>query len=159
MPSSAFRSTPKLVWATGFSQGGSMTWWLACAAGQHFTAFAPFAGAFWEPIRTECPGGPANLLHAHGLDDTTVPMAGRRIGAQFRHRDVLSGLGVWRQVNGCLADRPDLEHHDGGFSCRGWSNCTSGRELRLCLHEGGHELRPAWISRAWAFIRAVAGRR
>jgi polyhydroxybutyrate depolymerase len=149
-----------LVWATGFSQGGSMVWWLACAAGQRFTAFAPFAGAFWEPMRTDCPGGPANILHIHGLSDGTVPMTGRMVGGRFRQGDVEKGIDVWRHVNGCASAAPDTQAKDGEFQCRGWrASCTSDRALRLCLHEGGHELKPVWIARAWAFVQAAnAGR-
>jgi polyhydroxybutyrate depolymerase len=151
----------RLVWATGFSQGGSMVWWLACAAGGRFTAFAPFAGAFWEPMRTDCPGGPANIFHTHGLSDGTVPMTGRTVGGRFRQGDVEKGFDVWRHVNGCTSEAPDTQTSEGEFQCRGWrARCTSGRELRLCLHEGGHELKPAWVRGAWSFVQALSpGRR
>lgn len=54
------------LWATGFSIGGSMTWYLACFMGERFAAFAPIAGAYWEPMPTTCPSGPVSMRHIHG---------------------------------------------------------------------------------------------
>lgn len=68
---------------TGFSQGGSMVWDMACYRGARFAAFAPIAGAFWEPLPESC-GTPVNLRHVHGTSDTVVPMAGRPIREVFR---------------------------------------------------------------------------
>lgn len=145
----------RFVWATGFSQGGSMTWWLACAAGRRFRAFAPFAGAFWEPIPVGCAAGPANLLHVHGLDDGTVPMVGRTVAGRFRQGDVLKGMAVWRRVNGCSTEEPEREWSEGAFACRAWTRCTARRVLTLCVHPGGHEVRPEWIANAWAFVQGA----
>jgi polyhydroxybutyrate depolymerase len=145
------------LWATGFSQGGSMTWWLACAAGHRFTAFAPVAGAFWEPMREDCAGGPVDLLHFHGLADETVPMTGRVVGGRFRQGDVLRGMAVWRLVDGC-GPEPTAIENDAALSCRVWSGCRTGRELRLCLHPAGHSLEADWMRKAWAFVEAAARR-
>jgi polyhydroxybutyrate depolymerase len=135
-----------------------MTWWLACAAGRRFTAFVPVAGAFWEPMQEDCAGGPVDLLHIHGLSDGTVPMAGRVVGGRFRQGDVLRGMAVWRKVDGCAREPTGTEVADG-LSCRIWAECGSGRELRLCLHESGHEMRAEWMREAWAFVEAAARRR
>ena len=40
----------KRIWASGFSQGGSMAWDIACYRGNEYTAFFPVAGAFWQPL-------------------------------------------------------------------------------------------------------------
>ena len=65
------------LWATGFSLGGSMVWYLACLRAQSFAAFAPIAGAFWQPMPTQGRSGPVNLSHIHGLTDAMVPLEGR----------------------------------------------------------------------------------
>jgi polyhydroxybutyrate depolymerase len=146
------------VWATGFSRGGSMAWWLACAGGRRFAAFAPVAGAFWEPLPKDCSAGPANILHTHGLSDGTVPMTGRVVGGRFRQGDVMAGVAVWRHVNGCTREEPDDERQIADMTCRRWTSCASGREVQLCLHPDGHEIRRDWIASAWAFVQRVADR-
>lgn len=130
---------------TGFSIGGSMAWDLACHRGRDYAAFAPFSGAFWEPLPASCPSGPAHLRHVHGTQDTVVPMVGRPIGSRARQGDVQEGIAVWRAIDGC--DRsPRLEDQPGGLRCEVWDRCGSGRELRLCLFEGRHELPKDWVA-------------
>jgi polyhydroxybutyrate depolymerase len=146
-----------LVWATGFSQGGSMTWALACLGGRRFTAFAPIAGAFWQPLPETCPSGPADIYHIHGTTDGTVPMAGRAIGTRFRQGDVQAGMAVWRRLNGCGSDATLAR--EGELVCTTPNACRGGRELRLCLHDGGHEFSPGWLPQAYAFVRRVAERK
>ena len=63
----------------GFSRGGSMVWDVACRAPDLARAYAPVAGAFWEPMWESCEG-PVDLFHAHGWTDRTVPLEGRPLG-------------------------------------------------------------------------------
>lgn len=133
--------------ATGFSQGGSMVWWLACAAPARFAVFAPVAGAFWEPLPQKCAGPTPTLLHLHGTADTTVPMAGRWIGRQFKQGDVRQSFTV---LGGqCAPLKPEKSLGDGVLACERAGPCGASRELELCLHRGGHEFSPAWVERAW----------
>ena len=136
--------------ATGFSQGGSMAWDAACYRGDRFDAVFPIAGAFWDPLPETCPAGPVNLHHTHGLADGTVPMEGRPIGNSHQG-DVLDGVAVWRSVNGC-EETPDRTEEVGISTCQIWSSCSSGQELILCLHDGGHQIPDSWFSDAldWA---------
>ena len=50
---------------SGFSAGGFMVNYLACAAPASFAAYAPVAGGFWRPHPTEC-AGPVKLLPNRG---------------------------------------------------------------------------------------------
>ena len=143
------------TWVTGFSQGGSMAWDVACYRGDEYAAFAPVAGAFWEPLPETCPGGPVHLRHVHGLGDAVVPMAGRPIREVFRQGDVEQGMAIWRGVNGCAA-APDRTVSVGDQRCAVWSDCASGRELQLCLHDGGHVMPDGWVEDAWNWVRSVA---
>lgn len=140
---------PARVMASGFSVGGSMVWYLACNAGDRFAGFAPVAGAFWEPAPTQCPGPVPNLFHVHGTADTVVPMAGRAIGDTTRQGDVLEGFAFWQAKGACTEETPEefrLAALD--LSCRRHTHC-GGATLELCLHPGGHVIRPAWVKRAW----------
>ena len=140
--------------ATGFSAGGFMVWRIACAAGDLFAAYAPISGAFLDPIPESCLTGPVSLRHVHGSADTVVPMSGRWIaGGRVRQSDVRESVARLREIDGC-PDSPQREERRGELSCQVWPTgyCTTGRELELCLHSGGHGFDPAWIVDAmdWA---------
>ena len=142
------------ILATGFSIGGSMTWWLSCQLPGRFTAFAPVAGAFWNPLPQSCPAGPVAIRHIHGTDDKTVPMAGRALAnGKFVQGDVLES---WRRRlawNGCTT-KPDAESATGDLTCRSWSakSCASGRPLELCLHTGDHIIEPEWLTSGFRWM-------
>lgn len=141
--------------ASGFSQGGSMAWDAACYRGSRFDAVFPLSGAFWDPLPETCTDGPVNLRHTHGLSDGTVPMEGRPIG-NSQQGDVLDGIAVWRAVNGCEED-PDTTEVVGVSTCQVWSSCTSGRQLMLCLHDGGHEIPAGWFEESLDWVDASIG--
>ncbi len=142
---------PGRILVTGFSQGGSMVWDLACRRGRDYHAFVAVAGAFWEPMPDRCTGGPVDLLHIHGTADPVVPMAGRSIRDTWKQADVLAGLAVLRGLDACPA-APNRHEEIDGLDCAIWSDCATGRELRLCEHGGGHVMPPGWVgfAHAWA---------
>lgn len=147
--------------ASGFSVGGSMTWYLACQGHGMFRAYAPVAGAFWVPEPTDCPAGPQALRHVHGLADATVPMTGRAVGGPgrtYRQGDVMRSFATWKQVDGCPA-APSRMDEEMGLACETWdaAACRSGLPLVLCLHKGEHEIEGRWIGAAldWAFALPV----
>ena len=138
------------LWVAGFSQGGSMAWDAACYRAERFAAAFPASGAFWEPLPASCPSGPLRFRHTHGLQDTTVPMEGRPIGS-WRQGDVLEGMDVRLSANGCAAE-PDRVEVDGPSTCQIWDACDSGRDVALCLYEGGHKVPDGWLNRNLAWV-------
>ncbi|MEO1016744.1 MAG: alpha/beta hydrolase-fold protein [Pseudomonadota bacterium] len=150
-----FPIDPTSFWVTGFSQGGSMAWDVACYRGDRFAAFAPIAGAFWEDLPETCPAGPVNLRHVHGFTDNVVPLEGRAI-RQWHQGDVFAGFGILREINGCRANPVSFDMDDG-LRCRSWEGCSSGKELELCLHDGGHMAPDGWVEDAWSWVQSVAG--
>lgn len=131
------------ILATGFSSGGMMTWTLACRMPERFTAFLPVAGTFWAPVPDDCAEGAIDLVHIHGTADTVVPLAGRPI-ADSRQGDVGTAFETFRAAKGY-----DAPAGDGlpGLSCEG--SAAGDRRLVLCLHDGGHVVRPEWIAWGW----------
>ncbi len=142
---------PDRFFVSGFSQGGSMAWDVACYRGEDFTGFAPIAGAFWDPLPDSCPTGPVALRHVHGTDDGVVPMEGRPIGGRWHQGDVLRGMAIRRDANACPAE-PDETLVRGRLTCEIWSSCASGLPLALCLHDGGHSIRAEWVGQAIDWI-------
>ncbi|MEZ5669949.1 MAG: polyhydroxybutyrate depolymerase [Alphaproteobacteria bacterium] len=145
-----------LFWVTGFSQGGSMAWDIACYRGDDYAAFAPIAGAFWEPQATSCPTAAVNMRHVHGTADTVVPMAGRPIAGLWRQGDVLRAVALWRAQDQCRPE-PDRVVVEGSLECQEWTSCASGKQVELCLHDGGHMMPRGWLDGAWTWVQSLHG--
>lgn len=146
-----FPVDPGRILASGFSQGGSMVWYLACRMPTRFAAFAPIAGAFWEPLPQRCEGPRPPLVHVHGTSDKTVPLAGRALRSGARQGDVFKSFAIL-EPGGCTAGWAGAVRTDitvGELSCRVAVGCDGPARLELCLHAGGHEADPAWVERAW----------
>ncbi|WP_439493792.1 alpha/beta hydrolase family esterase [Bosea sp. (in: a-proteobacteria)] len=144
------------IMASGFSQGGSMVWYLACRMPGRFRAFAPVAGAFWEPLPASCTGPRPALVHTHGTTDGTVPLAGRALRSGFRQGDVFRSLAIL-DPQARAATVADFASSDA-LSCLRLS-APGTTPLELCLHPGGHVVDPAWIERAWRLTMGGEGPR
>ncbi len=132
------------VLLAGFSIGGSMASYIACAEPDAFAAYAPVAGSFWRPHPERC-AGPVRLLHTHGWRDVTVPLEGRplRSGA-IKQGDVWNAMLIWRETNGCDMMRPDAFGTVGNFWIRRWEDCRHGTALEFALHAGSHGIPGGW---------------
>jgi polyhydroxybutyrate depolymerase len=143
---------PERLIASGFSQGGSMVWNLACHMAPRFSAFAPIAGAFWRPHPERCTSGPVLIRHVHGTSDTTVPMQGRALrGGLFRQGDVREGWQLLIAANAC-ANAPAKRETKANMVCETWTDCGNGRAMALCLHPGGHEMERTWLAEAFDWL-------
>lgn len=146
-----FPIDPARIMASGFSQGGSMVWHLACRMPRRFAAFAPIAGAFWMPLPRDCAGPPPNLVHVHGTADATVPIAGRSLRGGYRQGDLFESFAILAP-GGCTASWTAAVSQPGlpqAPACRVAAGCGGAGRLELCLHAGGHVADPAWVERAW----------
>ena len=144
------------VLAAGFSMGASMVWNLSCYMGAEFAGFAPMAGTFWDPLPENCPSDMPNLIHYHGRKDGTFPLAGRSIaGGLYRQGNTYEGFSLWQTQGACEAEVPVVTQTDH-FQCERRSACGS-EILELCLHEGGHIYRAAWIERSWGILSDLKG--
>lgn len=146
-----FPIDPRRILASGFSQGGSMVWSLACRTPRRFAAFAPIAGAFWEPLPASCESPRPPLIHVHGTSDMTVPLAGRTLRSGARQGDVFRSFAIIAP-GGCTAGWAGSTRAASGageLACRVASGCGGPSRLELCLHPGGHDVVAAWVERAW----------
>jgi polyhydroxybutyrate depolymerase len=140
--------------AAGFSQGASMVWNIACMRPGLFTTYGALAGGFWEPSPAACAGEGVNLVHIHGTNDATVPMAGRALrGGEFRQADVRRDWALWLTENGCKSE-PDGNAEISGRFCRQWSSCAKPKALSFCTHDGGHAIHPGDLALLWRFVMA-----
>lgn len=141
-----------LMWASGFSQGASMLWNIACHQPQHFSAYLAIAGAFWQPEPESCAPGIRRLRHIHGRADRTVPLEGRPIrGGAFHQGDVSRALALMRRAMACTGGQKS-ERRIGALACEADSTCEKGAALEFCLHAGTHDFDPSWLEEGWAWV-------
>ena len=129
----------------GFSIGGSMVSYVACAQPGAFAAYAPVAGSFWRPHPTGC-AGPVRLLHTHGTADNTVPLEGREVAPGMMQGNVFDAMDIWRDAMDCPDDAPDQVDSVGIYSISRWDNCAAGARLDFALHDGGHGIPRGWAA-------------
>lgn len=128
----------------GFSAGGFMTSYLACAHPDAAAAYVPVSGGFWRPHPEAC-AGPVRLFHTHGWSDTVVPLEGRYLGGGDRAQgDIFHGMEIWRAANGCDAMQADRFDTAGRFWRRSWDRCIPGSALDFAVFSGGHSVPAGW---------------
>lgn len=86
----------KNVWAIGFSNGGMMSYRLACELSDQFTAIGVGAGALMTS--TCSPPNPVSVIHIHGGLDWKVPLNG---GGQYSASDSTKTFQLVNSSNQC----------------------------------------------------------
>lgn len=143
------------VMLSGFSAGGFMVSYLACASPESFAAYAPVAGGFWKPHPERCEG-PIKLFQTHGWADTTVPLEGRSLGGgRFQQGDIFAGMEIWRAANACRDEKPTGFATTGPFLRRVWENCDPDSALEFALWPGGHTVPGGWADMAIDWFETV----
>lgn len=125
-----------------------MVWNLACYGGELFTAFVPIAGGFWNSNPAQCPSGPVNLRHIHGLKDRVV--AFDEVGI-YNSMPIPEGMTLLKQLNACRPE-PDGISGETRYECKDWTDCGSGRALSLCLHPKGHSIPAEWVAEGYDWM-------
>lgn len=136
---------PKRIVLSGFSYGGEIVSRIACDRGGRYHAYLPIAGGPPRHKPENCRGGPARVVHVHGVRDTVLPAP---IGEPGRNDD---DFAFWRQVSRC-APTVDRSAKVGKWSCRWWRDCAPGAELTLCLSRAQHELPKRWLGIALKWV-------
>jgi polyhydroxybutyrate depolymerase len=131
----------KRVYATGLSNGGIMSQWLACDAADMFAAVAPVSG----PNMIDCkPSRPISVVLYRGTQDTGVIYNG---GAQMPGGHVwpsaMADFGKWRNLDQCTDTPMPMPMHP---ACLISSTCAGGAEVVLCSPTAPHNLYGAAMS-------------
>lgn len=128
-----FNVDPARVVITGFSAGGMFVWNVICERGDKYAGYIPYSGTFWKAPPDTCPAAAQNIIHIHGTADTTVPMAGRAIGAT-RQGNLAEVMAMYSRDKGFVKD--------AGYSVADLTCSHSvgprGNRLDLCLFDGQH---------------------
>jgi polyhydroxybutyrate depolymerase len=133
---------PKRIYATGYSMGGGMDYFLACYGADVIAAVAPSAFDMAVEEQTPCkPSRPISVISYRGTADGVMEYGGSvsSFGMMF-----LGAVGTWEkwaEINGCADKQPE----DTGDGCQTYPDCGApGVEVTLCTAQGGgHSPGPA----------------
>jgi polyhydroxybutyrate depolymerase len=135
------------VYATGMSNGGIMSYTLACAT-DIFSAIGPVAGIQLNPCRFP---HAASVMHIHGTADRLVPYNGGQGFSVIYGPSVPDVNTFWRNVDHC--DAPALTS-DGAVTTS-TAGCADNRSVVLITVDGGgHEWPTFATQRLWEFFAA-----
>jgi polyhydroxybutyrate depolymerase len=134
---------PARTYATGMSNGGHMSFRLACEMPDTITAIAPVAATLSVALSQRCaPARPVSVLNILGERDPISPFAGGQIrGRRGAVMSAAQTLDFWSQQNRC-ANRL-REDRAGPRTTRYLPQCPEGSALRtrvvqMSLADGGH---------------------
>ena len=137
------------VFATGISNGGMMSYTLACNSGL-FAAVGPDSATQLDACTTP---RPTSVMHIHGTADRLIRYDGGP-GAGFAHIDgppVGDVNAFWRNVDRCAAP---VATTDGPVTTS-TSTCPDNRGVVLITVDGGgHEWPPFATQTLWQFFAA-----
>jgi polyhydroxybutyrate depolymerase len=138
---------PERTFSCGFSNGGMMSYHLACNAPETFKAVAVVSGSMTTATYFNCDSGVAVPVFAiHGTFDTVVPYAGSDIPVDGwgTIQSVDQVMLFWNDHNSCSTvdegSLPNINFFDlSTVDTWTWSNCESGNENWLYrVNGGGH---------------------
>jgi polyhydroxybutyrate depolymerase len=143
----------KRVYATGCSNGGGMTYKVACDLADVVAAAAPvdfrcvYGGGTDSPSCEGCkPSRPISITHFDNTGDTSlVPYNGglTSFPADCPPGQQCTGMGfpsaadnfaTWQEINACSGATSAV---DGHASCNANSSCEGGAQVTMCVQQGG----------------------
>jgi len=119
------------IFSTGMSNGGSLSYRLACELSDRIAAFAPVAGVIG--IDNCSPTRSVPVLHFHGSSDPVVPWDGSIV---IGFPSVNETVDNWADRNGCGTSRTQTLA-TGDTTCVTFDDCPEDGEVNLCRIEGG----------------------
>ncbi|MHA4845892.1 CE1 family esterase [Flavitalea antarctica] len=134
-----YRINPKKVYATGHSNGGIMSYRLACELSAKIAAIAPNASSM--SVTKPCNASrPVPVLHMHSVNDSNVPYKGGYgdgvSKAYFAPID--SVLNAWSDINACGTKASKLADN-AGYTFYKWFDCKYQVSINYYLtKDGGH---------------------
>ena len=142
------------TFSTGMSNGGDMSYLLACQASDVFRAIAPVAGCMMTWLYNSCaPVNPVPVFEIHGTDDDVTWWD----GADEINNDgygpwesVDTTFNFWTQLNSCtefiIDTLPDIDMSDGSYVVS-HKNTNGLNNNEVWLYEvvnGGHDWPGVW---------------
>ncbi len=158
---------PKRVFATGMSNGGHMSFRLACEMPESFAAVAPVVASLGEALSAWCqPRKPISILNIVGTADPLTPYQGGKISLNNGPSRGLvlssdASMAFWRKANRC-AGKPAVRRFDthpgDGTSVvvDRYAGCAGGKVLERYTVVGGGHLWPGEFPKG--LVARISGR-
>lgn len=141
------------VYATGMSNGGYMSYTMACEMSDRIAAIASVTGAMVIPQQESCnPGYVAPIMQIHGTNDDTVLFDGSGF-----HNPIDDLVSFWLDKHNCSEDNEYIEYPDINTSDNTtiesfhYTDCDAEGEVKYYIVDGGGHTWPG------AFAVAVLG--
>lgn len=140
-----FQIDRKRVLLTGWGNGASLVWEIACLAPSTASAYAPVNGGFYQKLPDRC-RAPVRLMQVHGRGNGFWPLDASEVETR---RGVATPVptqehvSLARRLNGCGEARPRGGDTPPGTEIRDWEGCHAGAGLSLILHDQGNAMSPA----------------
>ena len=154
----------KRIYFVGHSNGGFMSYRMACRHPDRIAAIASLAGASFFK-ETDCGAkSSVSVLQVHGTKDETILYEGGQILGNS-YPSALASASQWATVNQCTKNavsrstKMDLEANIAGdeTSIKAWTNCQNSSEVELWTMENASHI-PTLIStfatKIWEFFAA-----
>ena len=136
------------VFATGMSNGGEMSYMLACQAADVFKSVASVSGIMFESFAFGCtPTRPISIFEIHGTDDAVNWYGGdlTNEGGGGPYRGIEDGIDFWISINDLSQQErislPDIDRSDGSDITfeRHWSDDSDIEVWLYRVNGGGHD--------------------
>jgi len=135
------------TFSTGMSNGGDMSYMLACQAHETFKAIAPVAGCMMQSIYNTCDSIPVPVLEIHGTADHVTLWEGdmENNDGWGAYLSTLDGINYWVETNNCVEsediDLPNIDFSDGSTVIKHrYFDCIDNNEVWLYeVVNGGHD--------------------
>jgi len=145
--SARFTIDTRQIFATGISNGGILSYRLACEMADRIAAIASIAGT--QNIERCEPSEPVAILHIHGTGDQHLPFEGGHGPESVAGVDFVSvaeTVGFWANANRCAGSaRIGVT---GKVTHTTYSPCDAGTTVELYAIEGGGHAWPGGVP-AW----------
>jgi polyhydroxybutyrate depolymerase len=147
---SVARLDSKRIYAVGSSNGGVLTYQLACKMSDTFAAVAPVAAQLLQQDTCQ-PQQPVAVLHVHGSSDETIGISQAQRSIQ-----------TWAQLDGCTSP-PQQDQPAAKLEHTVYASCRAGTAVELyTVSKGGHNwpsdlylpASQSWSGVIWAFFAA-----
>jgi polyhydroxybutyrate depolymerase len=132
-----FNIDPTRIYANGLSNGGGMSYLLACRLAHRVAAVGSVSGAYLLPLSACTPARPVPLIAFHGTADRIVPYNGGPSGPfHFPFPTVPDWIAAYASRNGCDAVPAALLGH-GEVSGVQYASPEGGADVVFYTIKGG----------------------
>ncbi len=140
---SKFCVDARRIFATGFSNGGGLSGYLACTLAGRIAAFVPVSGNFYYFPGGCHPSRSVPILEIHGTADPLILYQGYP-DTSWPLPPIPQWLRDWATRDGCQQG-PGVFLHTAQVTGEQWTNCQGGAQIVHYRIEGGGHSCPAML--------------